>query len=80
MNTVSPDHEKCAGRDPSGGEGICLALVCKKALSSVKDWPGNVDCARAGRCSTSIGCRAHGKVREMLNDALQTVGGERRRR
>jgi len=30
------------------------------------------------RLASGIG--AHGKVRDMLNDALQAIGGERRRR
>ena len=33
-----------------------------------------------GDVRLASGAGAHGKVREMLNDALQTVGGERRRR
>ncbi len=33
-----------------------------------------------GDVRLASGTGAHGKAREMLNDALQTVGGERRRR
>ena len=35
-----------------------------------------------GQCDIRLACGAgaHGKVRDMLNDALQTIGGERRRR
>jgi hypothetical protein len=33
-----------------------------------------------GDIRLASGAGAHGKVRDMLNDALQTVGGERRRR
>ena len=33
-----------------------------------------------GDVRLASGAGAHGKVREMLNDALQAVGGERRRR
>jgi len=33
-----------------------------------------------GEVRLASGAGAHGKVREMLHDALQTVGGERRRR
>ena len=44
------------------------------------DSGGVVDCARAGRHSTGIRCRSPWKVRDMLNDALQAIGGERRRR
>jgi hypothetical protein len=33
-----------------------------------------------GEVRLASGAGTHGKVREMLNDALQTVGGERRRR
>ncbi len=33
-----------------------------------------------GEVRLASGAGAHGKVRDMLNDALQTVGGERRRR
>ena len=33
-----------------------------------------------GEVRLASGAGAHGKVREMLNDALQAIGGERRRR
>ena len=33
-----------------------------------------------GDVRLASGAGAHGKVREMLNDALQAIGGERRRR
>jgi hypothetical protein len=33
-----------------------------------------------GDIRLASGAGAHGKVRDMLNDALQTIGGERRRR
>ena len=33
-----------------------------------------------GEVRLASGAGAHGKVREMLNDALQSLGGERRRR